>query len=409
MIRPGLERIRLLLRHNRLPWTALHVAGTNGKGSICAAASAMLHAADRRCGRFTSPHLVDRWDCVTVGEEPVSESLFRDVERQVLRRNIADSVNASEFELLTATAFEIFTQRAVDIGVVEVGLGGRLDATNVLERLAVTVIAKVALDHQAFLGSTLQEIAHEKAGIIKPGVPCVVDGSNAPIVLETIETKAREVGAGPLTFCDPLVQSSESPCPLLPHEAMNLSCAFHAVSNLIPHPEASRALQSVLEARAAGKPLLQGRLQQLSLSGITSRKSPVLLDGAHNEDAARVLGMHVRTLAKGAPVTWVLALSAGKDVQALLKPLLRDGDSIVAVEFEPVDGMPWVQPVPAGNVVDSARTLIKVSKAINCAGDLNRAIDAAAEVAGEGPLVIAGSLYLVSSVLRMVRNAKINR
>lgn len=350
-----------------------------------------------------------RWDCIAVDDEPVAEPLFREVERAVLRRNAVGSICASEFELLAATAFEVFTRRAVEVGVVEVGMGGRLDATNVLESPAVTVIAKVGLDHQAFLGSTLREIAREKAGIMKSGVPCIIDGSNAPVVLETLKTVAEEVDAGALTFCDPLQADhlSAHPISLPPHEAMNLSCAYHAVSTIIPETEASHALNAVLDSRAAGRPLLPGRLHLLSISALTPRKAPVLLDGAHNEDAARILAAHVRALSnsESCPVTWVLALTAGRDPATVLRPLLRDGDAVVAVEFEAVDGMPWVRPVEAKILLGSAKGMAKVSKAVDCGADVRGALEAAANVAEEGPLVVAGSLYLVSSVLRLLRDA----
>src|SRR4051812_42901739 len=130
MIELGLGRISRLLRHTPQPWKAIHVSGTNGKGSICAYLSAMLHASGVRCGRFTSPHLIDRWDCITIDEQPVRESIFREAEALVMKRNEVEKIEASEFELLTATAFEVFYKEKVEMGVIEVGLGGRLDATN---------------------------------------------------------------------------------------------------------------------------------------------------------------------------------------------------------------------------------------------------------------------------------------
>lgn len=194
MIRPGLSRITLLLKGIPLPWKAVHIAGTNGKGSICAYISALLHATHIRSGRFTSPHLIDRWDCITVNEVPIAESRFRSVEERVKERNAVGKIDASEFEILTATAFEIFALEKVQVAVVECGLGGRLDATNVIEGPLVTVISKIGLDHQGLLGDTIRQIAGEKAGIIKTGAACVVDGSSDAEALAEIERVAGEKG-----------------------------------------------------------------------------------------------------------------------------------------------------------------------------------------------------------------------
>src|SRR3954452_20560198 len=126
MIELGLSRISRLVQQSAFTWKAIHVAGTNGKGSITSYVSGLLTAAGIRCGQFTSPHLIDRWDCITINEQVVRESLFKRIENQVRQRDRRLGVEASEFELLTATAFEIFNHEQVEIGVVEVGMGGRL-------------------------------------------------------------------------------------------------------------------------------------------------------------------------------------------------------------------------------------------------------------------------------------------
>ena len=121
MIELGLGRISRLLRHTSQPWSAIHVAGTNGKGTICAYLSAMLHASGVRSGRFTSPHLIDRWDCITINEQAVQESVFQEAEDLVLKRNQIEEIGASKFELLTATAFEVLAQEKIEMGVIAAG------------------------------------------------------------------------------------------------------------------------------------------------------------------------------------------------------------------------------------------------------------------------------------------------
>jgi len=405
MIDLGLARIGRLLQHTPQRWKAIHVAGTNGKGSICAYLSAMLCSSGVSCARFTSPHLVDRWDCIAINDEPVSETVFRDAEELVRRRDAEGRVGATEFELLTATAFEIFHRQNVDFGVIEVGLGGKLDATNALKEKAVTVIAKIGLDHQTFLGSTVEEIALHKAGIMRPGVPCVVDGSNQASVLDVLEGYAREVGAElkspPRSDVDEALAGTD----LEPHQAQNLACAHLAFR--LARPQDRRSLVGLL-------PLIRnlqwpGRLQRLELSEISGREQDVLLDGAHNTQSAEVLAEYVRKhiRSQGQPVTWVLAATQGKDMDGILGLLLQRGDSVAAVRFEPVDGMPWVKATNPSELLRVAGEHGIDSSHLHDGGDdIKGTLTWAAEVAGGRPIVIAGSLYLVSSVLRLLRALK---
>lgn len=405
MIDLGLARINRLLQNTQQAWKAIHVAGTNGKGSICAYLSAILQSRGVSCGRFTSPHLIDRWDCINVNGRPVSETLFRDAEKLVRRRDQEDRVGATEFELLAATAFEIFHREKVEFGVVEVGLGGKLDATNALRQKSVTVISKIGLDHQSFLGNTLEEIALQKAGIMRRGVPCVVDGSNQPSVLRVIEEHAKDVGAeihypstSPLASTLPKEQYE-------PHQIQNLACADLAFRLALPEQGISAAQVS----QAIQNIPWPGRLQMLDIGSITSRQQPVLLDGAHNTQSAEVLATFVqkRFRSQNQAVTWVLAASQGKDMDAILGLLLRPGDKVAAVQFGPVDGMPWVQPADPSSILNTA-THYGVGKSQQRDGS-SAVLDTlhwATASADGGPLVIAGSLYLVSDILRLLRESK---
>ncbi|KAI2630140.1 folylpolyglutamate synthase-like protein [Xylaria nigripes] len=403
MIELGLARISALLRNTPQTWKAIHVAGTNGKGSVCAYLDAMLRANQVSRGRFTSPHLVDRWDCITINDDTVSEAQFCHYEELVKKRNDEQRLNASEFELLTATAFEIFEARQVEVGIIEVGLGGKLDATNGLNQKSVAVIAKIGLDHQAFLGNTLEEIARHKAGIIRPGVPCVVDGSNPESVIDVFRSEASSVGASvkvadlqPTTFADKLGEQLE------PHQKQNLLSAYEAFHLVFPGHSMSRA-----ELFAAGASAVwPGRLQLISIEKVTGRAAPILLDGAHNPQSAEVLSAYVekRIRTSSKPTTWVLAASAGKDTSEMMKILLRPGDNVVTVEFGPVDGMPWVKPTSSATLLQAADAIgVSVAAQRDAKADLKTALNWASELAGDGPLVVAGSLYLVSDTLRLLR------
>jgi folylpolyglutamate synthase/dihydrofolate synthase len=470
MIELGLQRISRLLSKTHLPWRAIHVAGTNGKGSICVYISGMLEAYNDsplriqrkqpriRHGRFTSPHLIDRWDCISINQKPVSSALFHEIEKQVLLRNAREEINASEFELLTATAFEIFTHEKVDIGVIEVGMGGRLDATNVLGQAVqsqsseepiiraaplVTAIAKIGLDHQTFLGSTLQAIAAEKAGILKPDVPLVYDSSNPVEVTSTFQTLASKIGAPISSLMSLIVHASDSahqsiaqtlPLPdieslgLSPegstptHTRQNTSVALQAtliaLNQFIPTTPSNQNNDLIPTLLAVpSKTVFPGRLQALNIHSLTGRKSPILLDGAHNAQSAAVLAEAVAKIRNetshagaSAKVTWLLAASDSKNIEELLAPLLKPGDAFCAVEFGPVDGMPWVKAMGSEKVGRAARAVLGEQESNETdveewafGRDVVGGLKKASEIADEGPLVVAGSLYLVGSVLRALR------
>ncbi|WPG99014.1 Hypothetical protein R9X50_00181600 [Acrodontium crateriforme] len=454
MIELGLQRISRLLATTPLPWRAVHVAGTNGKGSVCVYISDMLSIYNQskwrqaqqqkiiKHARFTSPHLVDRWDCITVDQKSVPFEVFRPIEESVHVRNQRQNIQASEFELLTATAFEVFTREKIDVGVIEVGLGGRLDATNVLGQAVedcsiarpsplVTAITKIGLDHQGFLGNNLEEIAIQKAGIFKPGVPAVVDFSNDDVVLRALSKKAGDRLVAPFN-ATPIGNShrgqTQAPEKMLPHVQSNVDVAFRSTwtalqrINCIPWSADSLPIESVDQLKHLASQMLAvprqgttfpGRLQLLSIEHLTGRKLPILLDGAHNQQSAQVLATAVNMLRSSPksstrqPVTWILAASDTKSITPILQEILKPGDRIFAVEFGAVDGMPWVKPMSAEIILNAARELIahdSRSTFQSFGMDLASALRAASNEALEGPLVVAGSLYLVGDTLRLLRN-----
>jgi len=411
MINLGLARIARLLAHTPLPWKAIHVAGTNGKGSVCAYASAMLRAGNVHSGRFTSPHLMDRWDCITVNEKVVDEGHFRTVEEEIKHRNIADNVQASEFELLTATAFTVFTREQVDFAVVEVGLGGREDATNIIQDPVATVITNISKDHQSFLGNTVEEIAAHKAGIIKPNAPCFVDGSNTPDVLDVFRNEASRTQAGEVVMIPQDKEEHErqlwNALPVQdfePHQRIHVSLAFAAVERAL---RATREPQKILElVPAVRKAVWPGRLQTVSIEGLTGRQEHVLLDGAHNASSAQVLRSYVdrEIRRQGRPVTWVIGISKGKDLVELTSHLIRPQDRVVATRFGPVDGMPWVGSADTSDMLSAVRQSGVMEQDLFNSNSVLEALLKAVEQSKGDPMVIAGSLYLVSDVLRLLRD-----
>lgn len=399
MIDLGLGRITRLLKLIDNPhlagWKAVHVAGTNGKGSVCAYVSSCLHRANIVTGRFTSPHLVNKWDCITVNEKPISEAVFRQSETVVSQANKSHNVGATEFELLTATAFDIFRKQKVEIAVVEVGLGGRLDSTNVLssDQTLVTVVTKVGLDHQNLLGSTLGQIGREKAGIIKNQVSCVVDATNDKEVLDSVLEIAQEQESR-LIFAEPDtlpfgVPSNATPL-LGAYQLCNLSCALHAltvVSKAYPRLTDAVVLDGIKNTS------WPGRLQWLELEGGDKH---VLLDGAHNKQASELLKRYIDSSVRKTDdqaVTYVIAFSQGKDYADVLNTLIQPQDRVVVTTFSDVDGMPWVKPCSTSEVADFASSL--TNSPVVQEQDPIKALHAVPDNS-----VVCGSLYLVGHVLR---------
>ena len=423
MIELGLQRISKLLQEVKLPWRAIHVAGTNGKGSVCAYVSAMLHFQGVPCGRFTSPHLIDRWDCITINEKTVKERLFLEVENHFIRKNKEKDIQATEFEILTATAFEIFSREKVEVGVVEVGMGGTLDATNILEKPFCTVITKIGFDHEKYLGSDLLQIASHKAGIMKKGAQCVIDSTNDEEVLDFLESHAKRVEV-------PYICSAGKGCELSPDEKgmlkdvvrvtagrnletyqqMNLSLALMAVATTLE--QLNRQYSSLLIVRSASESSWPGRQQYLTIGYLTGRMEDILLDGAHNTDSYKVLKNHVnnrlRPKSPSNQVTWVLASSEGKP-ELFFNDLISPGDNVATVEFGPVDGMPWVKPRSAQDIEDLIVEHAQPAKHSSKSTDVRAALQWASDVSKGGPLVVAGSLYLVSDVLRLLRDERKKR
>jgi dihydrofolate synthase len=330
------------------------------------------------------------------------------------------------------TAFELFTRQNVQVGVVETGMGGLEDSTNILRDKAVTVISHIGLDHQKFLGNTLTEVAKHKAGILRKDVPLIYDATNAPEVVNVIKATAAEVGASPIlpkhvlpTAVGSLFVSFGRTLYNRKHLRTNISCAFAAVREVLPQlgyewaqsTKGRLGTQRQLEDAIMGT-VNPGRVQEVDLVNLVGagEKRFALLDGAHNVSAAEQLELtvrnDVRTVRKGhkrgylpeLPVTWVLALSKGKGIAEITKPLIWKGDSAVTVEFGPVDGMPWVEATPADEIADVVRGL--GAEEVKAYGkDVFGALKWAVEQAGANPIVVTGSLYLISDVLRMLREA----
>lgn len=378
------------------------------QGSVCAYIASCLEKSGISTGRFNSPHLVDRWDCINLNGAAVPRDIFLAAESAVKATDKRLSIGATEFELLTATAFEIFSKTNVEVGVIEVGLGGRLDATNIIEDPLVTVLSKIGLDHQGILGSTIEDIAREKAGIMKKGSVCVVDASNDSCVLEVVKSVAKDVGAGGVALASP-VRTERGACEITTSEfgvqqfasflsggyqPNNLACAVNALS-IVASKFPSITATTVQAGVAATR--WPGRLEWLEVPLDTGETCCVLVDGAHNPQAARELAKYVDENMRGntASISWILAASKGKNVDEILQILVQPCDEVISTEFGPVDGMPWVQPTTMGDIAELAsRHVGSGGSAITSRGVLSAVQKACmGRNSHNRNIVVAGSLY----------------
>jgi dihydrofolate synthase/folylpolyglutamate synthase len=400
----GLERITALLSrlgdpHLSLP-PVFHVAGTNGKGSTCAFLRAAIEAAGHSVHVYSSPHLVRFNERIRVAGSLIEDDLLAALLEEVLDH--AADLQASFFEVTTAAAFLAFARTPAAATIVEVGLGGRLDATNVIPNPVVTGIAALGIDHQSFLGDTLLEIAGEKAGIAKHGVPLVTmdypkflrtkiaaiaDAAGAPVFArgsawtsETARSTVRyeDEGFSVVTNRPRLVGA---------HQSRNLALAIA----MLRHQGALHVPEVALRAAAdwAHWPARMQRLSDGPLLASLPAGSELWLDGAHNPNAATPVEKALRRIAQGRPVTLVMGMLANKDAEAVLRILSPSLSRVIAVPVE-------------GHAHHGPATLVTIAQTFGVPGDTAPTItQALAMVPMDAPSVvlIAGSLYLAGEVL----------
>jgi dihydrofolate synthase/folylpolyglutamate synthase len=400
--RLGLETIRALLDrlgnpHRQLP-PVFHVAGTNGKGSTCAFLRAMLEAEGYRVHVTTSPHLVRYNERIRLAGELISDAALAEVLAEVL--NAGEDLAPSFFEVTIAAAFLAFSRTPADVCVVEVGMGGRFDATNVLEpeALAACGIAALGLDHERFLLATeegvptepMARIAFEKAGIAKRGVPLVtLHDTYPPEAQAAIRDVAEHVGASlheGFWHCDASGGQAEfwrdenTFLPLFPslpgeHQAMNLCLA---VSMLMRQDRLAVSEAAIITgAKTARWPARMQRLGPGPLTALVADQT-VWLDGGHNPSAGAAIAAHF-----DGPLHLVIGMIEGKDPRALIAPL---GDRIRTLTVVPV---PSHDHHPASAFGPEARAAANVEEAL--LGLLDDGL----------PILVAGSLYLAGEVLRL--------
>jgi dihydrofolate synthase/folylpolyglutamate synthase len=331
-IKLGLDNITTLLEVMHRPdraFATIHIAGTNGKGSVTAMVERGLRAAGHKTGRYTSPHLADIEERVAIDGRPVDGALFDEVAAEVLAtidRLISRGVlqhSPTFFEATTAIAFEVFRRQHVTAGVIEVGLGGRFDATNVIAPI-LTAITSIALDHERHLGTTLAEIAFEKAGIIKTGVPVVV-GPVPPEAMEVIGQAATRQRA-PVFTAAPDARGTAVPLALPGVHQQNNAAVAVELLRLCPDAGLEVSREDIVTALTDVE--WPARLEWLRLPSAHE----VLIDAAHNPAGAAALADYVQD-ATG-PLPLVLGVMKDKNIDAIVRVLSPATARVVATQVD---------------------------------------------------------------------------
>jgi len=409
-MRPGLEPICALLEqldHPERDVAAIHIAGTNGKGAVAALCESVLRAAGYPVARYTSPHLVRINERFLLNGEPVDDAALEDAARAVepaaraVERELQTEITF--FECLTAVAFALFRRAGIRLVALETGLGGRLDATNVVTPL-VSVITRIGLDHCDWLGNTIEKIAAEKAGIVKPGRPVVcaampdearaviaqtAAACGAPLIDATLEVSAAVSKSG----LDGQTLSIATSLRTLPPVRLPLAGAFQtenvcaAVAALDAVAGCGLAIPDEAFAKGLSSVCWPGRFQ------LAAKDPAVIVDGAHNPEGARALRLALKACRLRAPVGLVAGFCGDKDALAHLR------------ELAPIIKRAWAVPIPNPRSLTSSRTAGVMRMAgigeVEACADLPAALAAARAWARDagGVVVVCGSLFLAGEAL----------
>ena len=407
----GLEAMREACREEGDPQDAVpsvHVSGTNGKGSVCASLEAIGRAASIRTGLYTSPHLGKFAERIRIDGVPIADDALGEELTYVLDRY----PELTFFEVATLAAFRAFARVGVRLAIVEVGLGGRLDATNVLTHPLATAVTTIGYDHTAILGSTIEEIAREKAGILKPAVP-VVTGPLPRAAMGVVEARAVEIGAGPIWRVGQeltherrgehlVVRGPDgrsvvvTPSLRGAHQGDNAAIAVGLFWMLRTSP-ARVIVEDVAIARGVGSVQWPGRLEAVTIEH-GELAGRYLLDGAHNEEGARALSAAIDSSSEPIEArALVFGAMADKAWGGMLHELLPRFPVRIYVEPVATGGGRPATSTASMLAFDPAAT--SALSAIDALGSARR------HVGREGLVVVAGSLYLVGEVRSILLGA----
>ncbi len=401
-IEPGIERTCRILHdlgdpHLKLP-PVIHIAGTNGKGSTLAFIRSLLEDHGKTCHVMTSPHLVKFNERLVIAGEEISDE---NLEALLLR---VENLNASKpitfFEITTAACMLAFAENHADYTLLETGMGGRLDSTNVVDKALMTIITNISMDHMQHLGDTLEKIAFEKAGIMKHGVPCVIGPMN-PAILPVFENRAAELSA-PLYRCGHEWNYKITDTGFtLTFNGQHYDCPKPNLLGDHQYANAATAIVSLLclsflrkqesPFRAITKATWPARLQKLDsgkLSDLLPDGWELFLDGGHNEDGGKILADQARH--------W--QAEDGKNLHLILGMLTTKNPAPFYNHLKPYVTSAAAIPIPGEKLAFAAEDLAK-TLGIENAPDPETVIAALVETSPNGRILITGSLYLAGNIL----------
>jgi len=379
-------------------YRVLHVGGTNGKGSTAAMLASMLREAGYSVGLYTSPHLIDFTERICINGRPIGQDLVVALTEE-LRAVLPPDVDPTFFEFTTVLALLAFARARVDVAVVEVGMGGRLDATNLVQPL-VSVITNVEADHQRYLGETIAEIAREKAGIIKAGVP-LVTAATRPDALAVLTERAARLGSRMILVGRDARTDGASPACFAYHGAgarvPNLSCPLlgrHQLTNAataLATIDAARELGLTVDAQAMRRGLArvrwEGRLE------VVNTRPSIFVDGAHNPAGANVLAEFVReerARRPGGRLVIVFGILADKDLRGIIERVGALADEVVLTE-------PSYHRAASVDALRAAASALRIP--VRVVPTLALALEETeSRLAGDDWCVVTGSLYTVGEV-----------
>lgn len=406
-----IERLLAALDHpERKLAPVIHIAGTNGKGSTLAMLDAMIQAQGKRVQRYISPHLVHFNERILFNGEPIAEPLLADCLDRCEKANAGAPITF--FEITTAAAMLAFSESPADYVLLETGLGGRVDATNIVAQPLLTLISPISMDHEQFLGDTIAKIAGEKAGILKTGVP-VLCAPQQREALEVIQSRAAKIGAPVLAAgidwtvepkrngfgfrADDRETTFVPPALAGRHQYENAGLAIAAANHLGLGSQAIRSGLKNTRWAARLQPITSGDLTKRLVDG-----QEIWLDGGHNPAAGTALAESLPELANGRPVDMVLGMLTTKDVQAFLAPLRTKIDRLVAVAVpdEPASRDPMETASIAEDMGLEASSSLSIEQAVSI-------------LAKSRPqprlILICGSLYLAGHVLKTINGGHPDR
>jgi dihydrofolate synthase/folylpolyglutamate synthase len=416
-INPSLDRIKLLLDYLGNPQDglkAIHVAGTNGKTSTSRMIERLLRSLDLRTGLYTSPHLVHPRERISIDGEPISVKNFEEVFNQVepFLEIVDEKIpggSVTFFEVLTAMAFVSFSDTPVDVISLEVGMGGRWDATNVLTPM-VSVITPIDLDHQEYLGNTVEKIALEKTGIIKENIPVIVSNqskdaakiilakaieNNSPIMREGIELDVLErsvgIGGQQLTIANPYGTHSELFLPLFgKHQASNAAVSLTAVEAFL-----DRQIDHDLVQEAFAEFSSPGRLQVLK------RNPTIVIDAAHNPAGIKATKQGITESFQFDNLILILAFMGDKDVDQILEVLKGFAQVVILTQTNSARALSFVD--LAKKVKNISQFATRIESRDNSSEAIKLAIDIAKDLGNSAGIIALGSVVLAGEIGLLIK------